>query len=96
VVLLTDTKPSDSKTLLELKSKKKGPSTTTNSESLISRARQTAEQGRSRRDGTTTGTGGAEAAVGVLTAVDEDEEGGEEAEVPREFGYETDGDAFEE
>jgi 26S proteasome regulatory subunit N2 len=96
VVLLTDTKPSDPKTLLELKSKKKGPSTTTNSESLINKTRQT-DQGRSRRDGTTTaGTGGAEAAVGVLTAVDEDEEGGEEAEVPREFDYETDGDAFEE
>jgi hypothetical protein len=31
-----------------------------------------------------------------LTAVDEDEEGGEEAELPREFNYETDGDAFEE
>lgn len=34
---------------------------------------------------------GAAAAVGVLTAVDEDEEGGEEAEVPNEFHYETDG-----
>jgi len=33
---------------------------------------------------------GAAAAAGVLTAVDEDEEGGEEAEVPGEFDYETD------
>lgn len=33
---------------------------------------------------------GAAAAAGVLTAVDEDEEGGEEAEVPNEFDYETD------
>ncbi|KAH0538270.1 hypothetical protein FGG08_005141 [Glutinoglossum americanum] len=93
VVLLTDTKPSDPKTLLELKSRKVS-STTTDSEG-ITKTRQT-EQERSRRDGTTAGTGGAEAAVGVLTAMDEDDEGGEEAEVPREFHYETDGDAFEE
>lgn len=33
---------------------------------------------------------GAAAAAGVLTAVDEDEEGGEEAEVPREFEYFSD------
>lgn len=33
---------------------------------------------------------GAAAAAGVLTAVDEDEENGEEAPVPDEFGYETD------
>lgn len=34
---------------------------------------------------------GAAAGAGVLTAVDEDEEGGEEAPVPDEFGYETQG-----
>jgi len=33
---------------------------------------------------------GAAAAAGVLTAVDEDDEGGEEAEMPAEFDYETD------
>jgi 26S proteasome regulatory subunit N2 len=33
---------------------------------------------------------GAAAAAGVLTAVDEDEEGGDEAEVPREFEYFSD------
>ncbi len=33
---------------------------------------------------------GAAAAAGVLTAVDEDEEGGEEADVPREFEYFSD------
>ena len=37
----------------------------------------------------TVGAGAAEAA-GVLTAVDEDDEGGEEAEMPAEFDYETD------
>ncbi len=33
---------------------------------------------------------GAAIAAGVLTAVDEDEEGGEEAEVPHDFEYFTD------
>lgn len=33
---------------------------------------------------------GAALAAGVLTAVDEDEEGAEDAPVPDEFGYETD------
>jgi 26S proteasome regulatory subunit N2 len=36
------------------------------------------------------GGSGAAAAAGVLTAVDEDEEGAEEAPVPREFDYESD------
>ena len=36
------------------------------------------------------GMGGAAAAAGVLTAVDEDEEGGEEAPVPDEFEYHSD------
>lgn len=35
------------------------------------------------------GTGASEAAA-VLNAVDEDEEGGEEAEVPRDFEYFSD------
>jgi len=33
---------------------------------------------------------GAEAAAGVLTAVDEDEEGADDALVPKEFEYDTD------
>lgn len=36
------------------------------------------------------GGGGAAAAAGVLTAVDEDGEGEEEADVPKEFDYFTD------
>lgn len=35
-------------------------------------------------------TGGAAAGAAVLTAVDEDVEGGEEAEMPNEFEYFTD------
>lgn len=34
---------------------------------------------------------GAAEAAGVLTAVDEDEEGAEEAELPKEFEYHSDG-----
>jgi 26S proteasome regulatory subunit N2 len=41
--------------------------------------------------GPTTTTGGAAAAAGVLTAVDEDEEGVEDAPVPEEFDYHSDG-----
>lgn len=36
------------------------------------------------------GEGGAAAAAGVLTAIDEDEEGGEDAPVPHEFEYHSD------
>lgn len=42
------------------------------------------------------GQGGAAAAAGVLTAVDEDEEGAEEAQVPGEFEYFTDNEDEEE
>ena len=46
---------------------------------------------RRQADGQTEVPGaGAAAAAGVLTAVDEDEEGGEEAQVPGEFEYFTD------
>ena len=37
------------------------------------------------------GDGGAAEAAGVLTAVDEDEEGAEDAELPKEFDYHSDG-----
>ena len=36
-------------------------------------------------------TSGAAEAVGVLNAVDEDEEGGEEADIPKDFEYDTEG-----
>lgn len=39
---------------------------------------------------------GAAAAAGVLTAIDEDEEGAEEAQVPGEFEYFTENDEDEE
>ena len=42
------------------------------------------------------GAGGAAEAVGVLTAIDEDGEGAEEADVPGEFEYLSDGEGEEE
>lgn len=42
------------------------------------------------------GQGGAAAAAGVLTAIDEDEEGAEEAQVPGEFEYFTENEDEEE
>lgn len=44
----------------------------------------------------TPGQGGAAAAAGVLTAVDEDDEGAEEAQVPGGFEYFTDNEDEEE
>lgn len=43
-----------------------------------------------QRGGAAADATGAALAAGVLTAVDEDEEGAEDAPVPDEFGYETD------
>lgn len=53
---------------------------------------QTPQRGGGRGLGAESGSNaGALAAAGVLTAVDEDEEDGEEAPVPDEFEYESDG-----
>ncbi|KAL8730876.1 MAG: hypothetical protein Q9166_003803 [cf. Caloplaca sp. 2 TL-2023] len=87
VILLTDTTPSEPKSLMELKAKKKvKPAATpgTVQDRVVEALSQhLANAGES--------SGAAEAA-GVLTAVDEDVEGGEEAEVPREFEYFSDED----
>ncbi|KAK4999561.1 proteasome regulatory particle base subunit [Elasticomyces elasticus] len=78
VILLHDTAPSEPKSLIEIKARKKptpGPATGPSA-------------GRSEdvQMGDATGSAaGASAAAGVLNAVDEDVEGGEEAEVPGEF-----------
>ncbi|RDI85120.1 hypothetical protein Vi05172_g5100 [Venturia inaequalis] len=82
VILLHDTTPEESKTLLELKVKKA--------------ATQPAPV-RDNVNGSSSAPGldmlsGAAAAAGVLTAVDEDDDG-EEAEVPDDFDYHSDGDA---
>lgn len=90
VILLHDTQPSEEKSLLDLKVKKKAaaapapvPGQTTGAP--FTPARQ--------MDIDMSGT---EAAAGVLNAVDEDIEGGEEAEVPDEFEVESEDEAREE
>jgi len=88
--LLIDQQPTEDKVLIEEKLKiasiEKAAAPTTlediRNESFSLR-RQADAQGEASGSG-------AAAAAGVLTAVDEDEEGGEEAEVPRDFEYFSD------
>ncbi|KAK3719464.1 proteasome regulatory particle base subunit [Vermiconidia calcicola] len=79
-ILLFDTQPDEPKTLLELKARKKTAPAAAPGVSL---------NGASAADTNMADAAavpaGAAAAAGVLTAVDEDEEGGEEAPVPDEF-----------
>lgn len=85
--MLYDTEEGQAKSLIEekLRKEKAAPaagntlgSAENQLESLVAAARGQAGQAEA---------GGAAAAAGVLTAVDEDEEGAEEAEVPRDFEY---------
>ncbi|KAI4183497.1 MAG: hypothetical protein LQ346_006311 [Caloplaca aetnensis] len=85
VILLTDSTPSEPKSLMELKAKKAvkpaaAPATLQDRVTEALGQQEAADREHS----------GAAEAAGVLTAVDEDPEGGEEAEVPREFDYFTD------
>ena len=78
--MLEDTQPEESKSLMELKSKKKAPQAAApvpGQQPPVTPARQTDTQ-----------MGGTDAAAAVLNAVDEDVEGGEEAELPDEFEVE--------
>ncbi len=59
--------------------------TAQNAAAAAERARAAAEEARAGTEG------GAAAAAGVLTAVDEDAEGAEEAPCPGAFDYESDG-----
>jgi 26S proteasome regulatory subunit N2 len=89
VILLVDTQPGEEKVLIEEKLKKasieKAAAPTT-----LEDMRNESFNLRRQAEGETSGSGAA-AAAGVLTAVDEDEEGGEEAECPRGFDYFSDG-----
>jgi 26S proteasome regulatory subunit N2 len=97
VILVIDTQPDTEREIIELKATKvetkpapaaQGPAT--QAQAPDQAAPQTPAQGAS------TGEGGAAAAAGVLTAVDEDEEGAEEAPVPGEFDYHTDNEGGDE
>jgi 26S proteasome regulatory subunit N2 len=89
VILLVDTQPGEEKILIEEKLKKasieKAAAPTT-----LEDMRNESFNLRRQAEGETSGVGAA-AAAGVLTAVDEDEESGEEAECPRGFDYFSDG-----
>lgn len=84
VILLHDTQSKEPKSLLELKAKKKTAQPVTGPGNAVgSKAR--APPGDHQMTDLFPGlSGGAAAAAGVLTAVDEDEDG-EEAPVPDEF-----------
>jgi len=88
VILMIDTKPDEEVVLIEEKLKKatieKAAAPTT-----LEDMRTESFNLRRQADGAGEASGAA-AAAGVLTAVDEDEEGAEEAEVPRDFEYFTD------
>ncbi len=86
VILVIDTQPEEARETIELKASKvetkPGPS-------AASGAEQTPQAANSEAFAPQTpiAAGGAAAAAGVLTAVDEDEEGAEEAPLPEDFEY---------
>jgi 26S proteasome regulatory subunit N2 len=96
VVVVLDKKPNEPRETIELRA------TTEIRQAAISDAMQyfadriQAQDGANaafetpQRGGAAADATGAALAAGVLTAVDEDEEGAEDAPVPDEFGYETD------
>lgn len=83
VILLTDTTPSEPKSLMELKAKKTvKPAVAPDTLQSRVEAAFGQQEAMNRRE-----TSGAAEAAGVLTAVDEDAEGAEDAEVPHEFEF---------
>lgn len=98
--MVIDTKPDDSRDIIELKASKevKQAAAPETLEDRINAAYANA-QGQQQPQTPETRTAeaaaiagsGAAAAAGVLTAVDEDEEGAEEAPLPTEFDYYSDG-----
>lgn len=85
---MTDTNPSEPKTLIELKAKKvvkPAAAPETLQDRVAAAFSQQEAAGSSREE-----TSGEAEAVGVPAAVDEDDEEGEEAELPHEFDYYSD------
>lgn len=97
VIVMIDTQPEEEKVLIEEKVKKTeveraAPFVTIDDiRHQAMTVRRNAEQGEAEREAGRREISGAAAAAGVLTAVDEDEEGAEEATVPKEFEYFSDG-----
>ncbi|CAI7639423.1 unnamed protein product [Penicillium discolor] len=98
VVVVLDKQPDEPREVIELKASKEArqapPPTETLQDRLqaaIGTAALQTPQRADARAALSAATGGAAAGAGVLTAVDEDEEGVEDAPVPDEFLYESDG-----
>jgi len=98
VVVVLDKQPHEPREVIELKASKDArqapPPTETLQDRLqaaIGTAALQTPQRADARAALSAATGGAAAGAGVLTAVDEDEEGVEDAPVPDEFSYESDG-----
>lgn len=84
VILMIDTQPAQEKVLIEEKLKKVAV------EKTAAPAPETPDQSRRANVPEVASGAGAAAAAAVLTALDEDEEGAEEAECPKDFEYFTD------
>lgn len=106
VILLADAHPSEPKSLIERQVKKPAPAPARNTAAGVPSGSAAAAAAAAMGGlgaagiapqtpaGQTTGASarrGGDDAAAVLNAVDEDEEGVPEAELPREFGYESDG-----
>ncbi|ESZ91093.1 26S proteasome regulatory subunit rpn2 [Sclerotinia borealis F-4128] len=94
VIVMIDTQPEEEKVLMEEKVKKKADIERAIALTTIGDMRNEALNVRRQADAQGEAAGsfsGAAAAAGVLTAVDEDDEGAEEATVPNEFDYFSDG-----
>ncbi|CAI7630952.1 unnamed protein product [Penicillium pancosmium] len=98
VVVVLDKQPDEPREVVELKASKETRQPAHPTETLQDRlqaaigtaALQTPQRADARAAlSGLSGAGGASAAAGVLTAVDEDEEGVEDAPVPDEFAYES-------
>lgn len=83
-MLLTDNRPGEEKTLIERQIKK--AKTKAAADSAVPQTPTPASRVQDN---------GAASAASVLSAVDEDEEGGEEAQLPDEFDYHSDPEAEE-
>ena len=86
---MTDSRPSEAKVLLELKVK--GTTADRNTAASQPSGDRVNTTGAAGTTDIRTGDGGAAEAAGVLTAVDEDDDGAEDAELPKEFDYHSDG-----
>ncbi|KAJ5996305.1 hypothetical protein N7499_007380 [Penicillium canescens] len=99
VVVVLDKQPDEPREVVELKASKEARQSPPQTETLQDRlqaaigtaALQTPQRADARAALSAATAGGASAAAGVLTAVDEDEEGVEDAPCPDEFSYESDG-----